>query len=83
MRFWSCITGGKLYTTDVKESTINCKLNICPSDKNYSCKTLQNTKIKKKMFLNQSPKSSTRLMYLFCFVQLRRQYFELDRFEMT
>jgi len=58
MRFWSCTAGGKLYEIDVKESTINCKLNICLSDKNYSYKTLQKRKkLKRKCFSTKDPKA--------------------------
>ena len=63
MHFWSCTAGGTLYTIDVQESAVNCKFNICPSNKINHTKHCKSAKIKKKISLNQSPEISTRLIH--------------------
>jgi len=58
MGFWSGTAGGKLYTMDVKESTITCKFNICPSDKNLLILNNEKAqKLKRKCFSTKAPKA--------------------------
>jgi hypothetical protein len=57
MGFWPCTAGGKLYTTDFKESTKNYKFNIYPSDKNLLILNNEKAqKLKRKCLSTKAPK---------------------------